>query len=116
LEAAVAYATAGGYFVRLQPPMQPSHHHARYTCEFNITQYGEEEEEEQEQVDGRVAAEAGGVPADQLDRRESVKDILVLELSAELESEEAVALPHTQAEAIRFQVIVSKLFNTKIHI
>ena len=44
------YATSGGY-------LQPSHR-ARYTCEMNITQYGEEES-----------------------RRDSVKDILNLGLT-----------------------------------
>ena len=118
LEAAMAYVTAGGYLERLRPPQETlprgrakrrphhpqQHHHAKYTCEFNITQYGDEEEEKAEEkktmeefdmVDGsgRVLYE----------RQESVKDILVLELTAELESDEAVALPHTQADAIRFQ-------------
>jgi hypothetical protein len=116
LEAAVAYVTAGGYLERL--PAQPRHHHhARYTCEFNITQYGEQEEieegeEEKEEEEGGVDAVDGGAAAAAASllerklaeaRHDSVKDILVLELSAELESEEAVSLPSTQAEAIRFQ-------------
>jgi hypothetical protein len=115
LEAAVAYVTAGGYLERL--PAQPRHHHhARYTCEFNITQYGEQEEieegEDEEEEEGGVDAVDGGAAAAAASllerklaeaRHDSVKDILVLELSAELESEEAVSLPSTQAEAIRFQ-------------
>jgi len=66
------YATSGGY-------LQPSHR-ARYTCEMNITQYGEEES-----------------------RRDSVKDILNLGLTAHLESEAAPQLPHDRMSAVKFQ-------------
>ena len=66
------YATNGGY-------LQPSHR-ARYTCEMNITQYGEEES-----------------------RRDSVKDILNLGLTAHLESEAAPQLPHDRMSAVKFQ-------------
>ena len=66
------YATSGGY-------LQPSHR-ARYTCEMNITQYGEEES-----------------------RRDSVKDILNLGLTAHLECEAAPQLPHDRMSAVKFQ-------------
>ena len=66
------YATNGGY-------LQPSHR-ARYTCEMNITQYGEEEY-----------------------RRDSVKDILNLGLTAHMECEAAPQLPHDRVSAVKFQ-------------
>ena len=66
------YATSGGY-------LQPSHR-ARYTCEMNITQYGEEES-----------------------RRDSVKDLLNLGLTAHLESDAAPQLPHDRMSAVKFQ-------------
>merc|ERR1719259_1427628 len=40
IEQLLAYMTSNGYMVKHQQS-----HLARYTCEFNITQYGEEEEE-----------------------------------------------------------------------
>lgn len=84
IEQLCAYMTNSGYMVKHE------HHHARYTCEFNITQYGEEDDDDYITV-----------PSSQ--RKESVKDIFSIELTAELESSMKVDLPHTQEEAIRFQ-------------
>jgi len=66
------YATSGGY-------LQTSHR-ARYTCEMNITQYGEEES-----------------------RRDSVKDILNLGLTAHMECDAAPQMPHDRVSAVKFQ-------------
>ena len=66
------YATSGGY-------LQTSHR-ARYTCEMNITQYGEEES-----------------------RRDSVKDILNLGLTAHMECDAAPQMPQDRMSAVKFQ-------------
>ena len=66
------YATSGGY-------LQTSHR-ARYTCEMNIPQYGEEES-----------------------RRDSVKDILNLGLTAHMECDAAPQMPHDRVSAVKFQ-------------
>jgi hypothetical protein len=62
----------------------------RYTCEFNITQYGEDSMTDLAKY------------SDQ-ERRESVKDILNLELVAHLESITPPNLPGSQEAAKKFQ-------------
>merc|ERR1719468_1072708 len=75
-----AYMTNNGYFIK-----HHAAHLAKYTCEFNITQYGDEEEIE---------------PTGHSD---AVKDLFSMELTAELETSDIVDLPHNQVEAIKFQ-------------
>jgi len=75
-----AYMTNNGYFIK-----HHAAHLAKYTCEFNITQYGDEEE-----------IEPTG-------HSEAVKDLFSMELTAELETSDIVDLPHNQVEAIKFQ-------------
>jgi len=66
------YATTGGFL--------QTNHRAKYTCEMNITQYGEEES-----------------------RRDSVKDILNLGLTAHMECDAAPQMPHDRMSAVKFQ-------------
>jgi len=70
-------------------PSNPRHS-ARYTCEFNLTQYGEDS-----MTDLTKYSEK--------ERRESVKDLFNLGFTAHLETEEAPYLPLNQEDAIRFQ-------------
>ena len=63
---------------------------SRYTCELNITQYGEDSMEDLTKYS-------------QQEGKESVKDILNLGFTAHLESDVAPHLPQDQADAIRFQ-------------
>eukprot|EP00092_Neocalanus_flemingeri_P107952 GFUD01138576.1.p1 GENE.GFUD01138576.1~~GFUD01138576.1.p1 ORF type:complete len:489 (-),score=97.48 GFUD01138576.1:226-1692(-) len=67
---------------------QPRSHFARYTCEFNITQYGEDSDDLVKYIDG--------------ERRESVKDILNLGFVAQLEGGTS-SLPLSHEAAIKFQ-------------
>jgi len=78
------YISSGGYLMK-----EPSHL-AKYTCEFNITQYGEDSMTDLTQYSEK-------------ERRESVKDILNLGFTAHLESKVSPELPLTQEEALRFQ-------------
>jgi len=77
IEQLYIYASNGGY-------IRPSHK-AKYTCEFNITQYGEQ-----------------GMEKDP-SSRESIKDILNLGFTATMESEVAPKMPMDRVSAIRFQ-------------
>merc|ERR1719430_2615998 len=70
--------------------LRDSPHLAKYTCEFNITQYGEDSMTDLTQDSAK-------------ERRESVKDILNLGFTAHLESKVSPDLPHTQEEAMKFQ-------------
>jgi len=84
------YATTGGY-------LQPSHR-AKYTCEFNITQYGEQSSSplvNDDTINIRDIKEES--------RRESVKDILNLGFTATMESDVAPTLPTDRAGIIKFQ-------------
>ncbi|XP_023342586.1 patatin-like phospholipase domain-containing protein 2 [Eurytemora carolleeae] len=100
IEQFCTYMTSSGYIYK------PPHHHARFTCEFNITQYGDEDE-----VD--LATEK------EICRKESIKEMLSLELTAELEYIDLphsqiidIDLPHSQEEALRFQ---NENFNAAIN-
>ena len=75
----------------------------RYTCEFNITQYGEDSMTDLTQYSEKVRI--GGKSPCRLrqERRESVKDILNLGFTAHLESKVSPDLPQSQNEALRFQ-------------
>ena len=82
------YATTGGY-------LQPSHR-AKYTCEFNITQYGEQSSSplvNDDTINIRDIKEES--------RRESVKDILNLGFTATMESDVAPTLPTDRAGIIK---------------
>jgi len=70
--------------------LKENYHLAKYTCEFNITQYGEDSMTDLTQYSEK-------------ERKESVKDILNLGFTAHLESETSPDLPHTVAEAHQFQ-------------
>jgi len=78
------YISNGGYLMK-----EPSHL-AKYTCEFNITQYGEDSMTDLTQYSEK-------------ERRESVKDILNLGFTAHLESKVSPDLPQSQNEAMKFQ-------------
>eukprot|EP00092_Neocalanus_flemingeri_P107954 GFUD01138578.1.p1 GENE.GFUD01138578.1~~GFUD01138578.1.p1 ORF type:complete len:623 (-),score=105.53 GFUD01138578.1:90-1769(-) len=67
---------------------QPRSHFARYTCEFNITQYGEDSDDL--------------IKLTNAERRESVKDLLNLCFVAQLEGGMA-SLPLSHEAAIKFQ-------------
>jgi len=84
IEQLYRYAADGGYLLK------PMNHKAKYTCELNITQYGEDSMEDLTKYS-------------QQEGKESVKDILNLGFTAHLESDVAPHLPQDQADAIRFQ-------------
>jgi len=84
IEQLYKYVAQGGYLI------SPKHHTARYTCEFNITQYGEDS-----MTDLNTYSK--------LERAESVKDILNLGFTAQLESEVAPQLPQELNGALKFQ-------------
>ena len=85
IEQLYSYATNGGY-------LKPSHR-AKYTCEFNITQYGDTCDDT---PDTRTQAEVPRPP-----RQESVRDLLNLGFTAHMESDEPPQLPTDRASAIR---------------
>ena len=69
----------------------------RYTCEFNITQYGDQSMDgEADPQSRRESLRAGPDP-----RRDSVKDILNLGFTAHMESEVQPQLPTDRASAIK---------------
>lgn len=69
----------------------------RYTCEFNITQYGDQSlDDDADLMSRRESLKAGLDP-----RRDSVKDILNLGFTAHMESEVQPHLPSDRASAIR---------------
>ena len=84
------YATTGGY-------LQPSHR-AKYTCEFNITQYGE-----QSLSPVSPASSFINIKEQQSrdSRRESVKDILNLGFTATMESDVVPTMPKDRAAVIK---------------
>eukprot|EP00091_Calanus_sinicus_P001585 TRINITY_DN11596_c0_g1_i1.p1 TRINITY_DN11596_c0_g1~~TRINITY_DN11596_c0_g1_i1.p1 ORF type:complete len:313 (-),score=77.49 TRINITY_DN11596_c0_g1_i1:83-1021(-) len=84
IEQLYKYVAQGGYL------LSPKHHTARYTCEFNITQYGEDSMTDLNQYS-------------KLERQESVKDILNLGFTAQLESEVTPHLPQELVGALKFQ-------------
>ena len=63
----------------------------RYTCEFNITQYGSDEDDDL--MSRRESLKDH--------RRDSVRDILNLGFTAHMESEVQPQLPSDRASAIR---------------
>jgi len=108
IEQLYAYASNGGY-------IKPSHR-AKYTCEFNITQYGDQSlDDDADLMSRRESLKAGLDP-----RRDSVKDILNLGFTAHMESEVQPHLPSDRASAIRFQhqnmaAAVSSAVQSKAH-
>lgn len=66
------------------------HHSAKYTCEVNLVQYGEDSMTDLTQYSEK-------------ERRESVKDLLNLGFTAHLETDTAPKLPNSQKDAIKFQ-------------
>ena len=65
----------------------------RYTCEFNITQYGDQSLDDDDLMSRRESLKDP--------RRDSVKDILNLGFTAHMESEVQPQLPSDRASAIR---------------
>jgi len=84
IEQLYKYVAQGGYW------LSPKNHTARYTCEMNITQYGEDS-----MTDLQMYSKQ--------ERKDSVKDILNLGFTAQFESEVAPKLPHELSGALRFQ-------------
>lgn len=76
------YVSSGGY--HLTNP--PTNHTARYTCEFNIKQYGEEEQ-----------------PSLSNGLYNTTRDLLNLGFTAHLQSNSPHELPHNKKEAMKFQ-------------
>ena len=66
----------------------------RYTCEFNITQYGDQSLDDEDLMSRRESLKDP--------RRDSVKDILNLGFTAHMESEVQPQLPSDRASAIRY--------------
>jgi len=83
IEQLYCYATNGGY-------LKTSSHMAKYSCEMNITQYGEIDIGEIDQTDVES-------------RRDSIRDILNLGFTAHMETSNAPELPRDRAGVIRFQ-------------
>lgn len=75
----------------------------RYTCEFNITQYGEDSMTDLTQYSEKVRIKEKPSCRLRQERRESVKDILNLGFTAHLESKVSPDLPQSQNEAMKFQ-------------
>ena len=67
----------------------------RYTCEFNITQYGDQSLDDEDLMSRRESLKDP--------RRDSVKDILNLGFTAHMESEVQPQLPSDRASAIRWE-------------